>query len=106
MSDVEPQSPCISVCLLDENDICVGCFRSAEEVTDWFVATAEQKREADVISQSTEQILEAVNHIRSATEEQTTASRHIEKAIEGVSSGTRQMSRALQDEQEGSDHQD
>lgn len=45
MSDVEPQSPCISVCLLDENDICVGCFRSAEEVTDWFVATAEQKRE-------------------------------------------------------------
>jgi len=45
MSELEPQSPCISVCLLDENDICTGCFRSAEEVTDWFVATSEQKRE-------------------------------------------------------------
>ena len=45
MSDVEPQSPCISVCLLDEYDICTGCFRSANEITDWFMASAEQKRE-------------------------------------------------------------
>ena len=45
MSEIEPQSPCISVCLLDGNDICTGCFRSAEEITDWFVASAEQKRE-------------------------------------------------------------
>ena len=45
MSETEPQSPCISVCLLDGNDICTGCFRSAEEITDWFVASAEQKRE-------------------------------------------------------------
>ena len=45
MSDVEPQSPCISVCLLDEHDICTGCFRSANEITDWFMASAEQKRE-------------------------------------------------------------
>jgi len=33
------------VCVLDDNDICTGCFRSAEEITDWFMATAEQKRE-------------------------------------------------------------
>jgi predicted Fe-S protein YdhL (DUF1289 family) len=33
------------VCLLDEQDICVGCFRSAAEVTDWFMASAEEKRE-------------------------------------------------------------
>ena len=45
MSDVEPQSPCISVCLLDADDICTGCFRSANEITDWFMASAEQKRE-------------------------------------------------------------
>ena len=43
MSEIEPQSPCISVCLLDENDICTGCFRSADEITDWFMASAEQK---------------------------------------------------------------
>jgi predicted Fe-S protein YdhL (DUF1289 family) len=28
-------SPCISICALDENDICVGCYRSAEEITRW-----------------------------------------------------------------------
>ena len=44
MKNAEPQSPCISVCALDEKDICTGCYRSAEEITDWFMATAEQKR--------------------------------------------------------------
>jgi predicted Fe-S protein YdhL (DUF1289 family) len=28
-------SPCISICHLDDNDICVGCYRSANEITDW-----------------------------------------------------------------------
>jgi hypothetical protein len=45
MSENEPQSPCISVCALDENDICVGCYRSAEEITDWFMLAPEDKRE-------------------------------------------------------------
>ncbi len=44
MSEDEIRSPCISVCVLDDNDICMGCFRSAEEVTDWFMATDEEKR--------------------------------------------------------------
>jgi len=39
-----PPSPCIAVCALDEHDICMGCFRSADEITDWFMATAVQKR--------------------------------------------------------------
>jgi predicted Fe-S protein YdhL (DUF1289 family) len=38
-----PQSPCVSVCALDENDVCLGCFRTAEEITDWFFADARQK---------------------------------------------------------------
>lgn len=41
----EPASPCVSICALDENDICMGCYRSAEEITDWFMATPQQKRE-------------------------------------------------------------
>jgi predicted Fe-S protein YdhL (DUF1289 family) len=45
MSDTEPRSPCISVCVLDDDDICAGCYRSAEEITDWFMASNEQKRE-------------------------------------------------------------
>ncbi|MEZ5503676.1 MAG: DUF1289 domain-containing protein [Halioglobus sp.] len=45
MSQPEPKSPCIPVCALDENDICIGCFRSADEITDWFMASGEEKRE-------------------------------------------------------------
>ena len=45
MSDDAPRSPCISVCVLDDADICMGCYRSAAEITDWFMATDEQKRE-------------------------------------------------------------
>ena len=40
----EPKSPCISICVLDEDDICQGCYRSAEEITDWFMASDAQKR--------------------------------------------------------------
>ena len=29
------KSPCIRNCCLDENDICLGCFRSVEEITSW-----------------------------------------------------------------------
>lgn len=43
MSD-EPRSPCISVCVLDDDDICQGCYRSANEITDWFMATDDEKR--------------------------------------------------------------
>ena len=45
MNDVEPLSPCISVCVLDDKDICRGCFRTADEITDWLMSTAGQKRE-------------------------------------------------------------
>ncbi|WP_027948667.1 DUF1289 domain-containing protein [Haliea salexigens] len=45
MAQDEPASPCISVCLLDENDICLGCYRSADEITDWFMASPQQKRD-------------------------------------------------------------
>ena len=41
----ELASPCISVCLLDEQEVCVGCYRSSSEVTEWFMASAEEKRE-------------------------------------------------------------
>ncbi len=43
--ETEPQSPCISVCVLDEKDICMGCYRSADEITDWFLCSNEKKIE-------------------------------------------------------------
>ncbi|HSG87602.1 MAG TPA: DUF1289 domain-containing protein [Pseudomonadales bacterium] len=38
-------SPCVSVCALDEQDVCVGCFRSAREITDWFELDDEARLE-------------------------------------------------------------
>ena len=29
------ESPCIRNCCLDSNDICMGCFRSLAEITQW-----------------------------------------------------------------------
>jgi predicted Fe-S protein YdhL (DUF1289 family) len=29
------KSPCIAVCALDENDLCIGCYRTGQEITDW-----------------------------------------------------------------------
>ena len=37
-------SPCIRVCALDENDICVGCYRSMEEICAWSSASEAEKR--------------------------------------------------------------
>ncbi len=31
--------------MLDDGDICLGCYRSASEITDWFMADARAKRE-------------------------------------------------------------
>jgi len=44
-SPTAPQSPCVSICVLDEQDVCLGCYRSANEITDWFIASADEKRD-------------------------------------------------------------
>ena len=40
-----PRSPCISICALDQNDVCEGCFRTGDEIVDWFTANDARKRE-------------------------------------------------------------
>lgn len=40
----EIESPCIRNCCLDDDDICMGCFRSLEEIKQWYEASAEQKQ--------------------------------------------------------------
>ncbi|MFK8051990.1 MAG: DUF1289 domain-containing protein [Woeseiaceae bacterium] len=35
MSTLSPQSPCISICTLDEQDVCMGCARTLDEIIDW-----------------------------------------------------------------------
>ena len=53
MSDVEAEkevkSPCISVCVLNEDDICEGCYRSAEEITDWSILSNQAKEEVMIV---------------------------------------------------------
>ncbi len=41
----EPDSPCIKNCCLNQKDICIGCFRSLEEILQWGrpQTTAQQK---------------------------------------------------------------
>ena len=39
------KSPCVAVCALDENDVCIGCYRTGQEITDWGEMDNEKKRE-------------------------------------------------------------
>ena len=47
MSDItQPvKSPCIEVCSLNNEDVCIGCYRTANEIIEWFSAPNERKRE-------------------------------------------------------------
>jgi len=41
--DESPASPCIRNCCLDQNDICLGCFRSVDEICAWSTCDAAGK---------------------------------------------------------------
>ncbi|MBV6750240.1 MULTISPECIES: DUF1289 domain-containing protein [Pseudomonas] len=38
-------SPCVSICALDEQDICIGCQRTVEEITRWSRMDNNERRE-------------------------------------------------------------
>ncbi|WP_084429321.1 DUF1289 domain-containing protein [Aliagarivorans marinus] len=38
------ESPCVRNCCLDEQDICLGCFRSIDEIVGWSASSADEKR--------------------------------------------------------------
>ena len=39
----EVKSPCISVCALNDDGVCIGCWRTVEEIADWSALDNEQK---------------------------------------------------------------
>lgn len=39
------RSPCVQVCALDINDICIGCFRTGREIAEWGAMSEAQKAE-------------------------------------------------------------
>ncbi len=43
--DTSVPSPCIAVCQLDpKTDLCIGCRRHVDEIREWPIMTAEEKR--------------------------------------------------------------
>jgi len=45
VSDAPVESPCIRVCTLDDDDVCLGCFRDIAEICAWGMADEAQRRE-------------------------------------------------------------
>lgn len=44
--DTSVPSPCIAVCQIDDaTGCCIGCFRDIDEIRDWPIMTAEEKRQ-------------------------------------------------------------
>ncbi len=44
-TDIAPvESPCINICALDDDDICLGCFRSIDEICAWRDASETERR--------------------------------------------------------------
>ena len=37
-------SPCVNICALDEQDICTGCQRTVQEITQWTRMDDDQRR--------------------------------------------------------------
>ncbi|MEM7053856.1 MAG: DUF1289 domain-containing protein [Pseudomonadota bacterium] len=39
------ESPCIQLCTLDDQGLCIGCFRTSEEIGGWLNLSASRRRE-------------------------------------------------------------
>jgi predicted Fe-S protein YdhL (DUF1289 family) len=39
------KSPCVSICALDDNDVCTGCHRTSDEIMSWPRLNNDQRRE-------------------------------------------------------------
>lgn len=48
--DNEIESPCIRNCCLNEEDVCLGCFRHVDEIIEW--GKADSKRRKIILVQS------------------------------------------------------
>jgi predicted Fe-S protein YdhL (DUF1289 family) len=47
-------SPCVGQCGLDDNDVCIGCYRSSSEISDWFNKSEDEK--IDIVIRCKKQI--------------------------------------------------
>ena len=40
---MKPESPCVYICRLDADDVCVGCLRTRDEIACWSSMTETEK---------------------------------------------------------------
>lgn len=38
-----PISPCVLICTLDSNKVCIGCGRSVEQISRWALMSSEEQ---------------------------------------------------------------
>jgi predicted Fe-S protein YdhL (DUF1289 family) len=46
------KSPCIDICALDDKDVCVGCYRTGDEIAKW--AYLDNQGKAAVVARALE----------------------------------------------------
>lgn len=44
MAQQNVKSPCVENCCLNEEDVCLGCFRTLDEILSWSSMSLSQKR--------------------------------------------------------------
>jgi predicted Fe-S protein YdhL (DUF1289 family) len=39
------KSPCVNICALNEDELCTGCYRTGDEISNWRLMTSYEKKE-------------------------------------------------------------
>ena len=47
-------SPCINICVLNLEDVCEGCYRTADEITEWM--SCDNARKKSIFEQSQQRL--------------------------------------------------
>jgi hypothetical protein len=40
----DPPSPCVGICIIGADGWCIGCFRTRDDVQEWWIATPAARR--------------------------------------------------------------
>lgn len=38
-------SPCVSICSMDSEDVCIGCYRTSKEIREWLLMEDDERLE-------------------------------------------------------------
>lgn len=39
------KSPCVHICCLDEQDVCLGCYRTCDEICQWGAMSSDERKQ-------------------------------------------------------------